>query len=124
VGDEDPQHFGAELQAIWVVAKEDIPPAAAAYRDSVGKLNNTRTAVDAAMRRPAYFAEDAPSVHDAWVGLHDTVTKFLSDTDSSLEATAQALADAAERYAADDKAAAEVFHNLCRQDGDPLPPGA
>lgn len=76
MGDEDPQHFGAELQAIWVVAKEDIPPAAAAYRDCVGKLNNTRTAVDAAMRRPAYFAEDAPSVHDAWVGLHDTVTKF------------------------------------------------
>ena len=107
-----------------MVAKEDIPPVAAAYRDSVGKLNGVRNVVDAAMKKPDHFTDPAIPVHTAWVGLHETVTKFLSDTDSSLEDTSRALAEAAERYAADDKAAADVFNNLCRQDGDPLPPGA
>jgi hypothetical protein len=113
--------LGVDLYELDVVAKDELPSISAIYGDSVAAYNRARTGLDAAMRRPDLFGGSPGPVHDAWVGLFDVALKFFTDTKSNLDATADALSKAIELYEATDKGAADKFHSMLSDRGEPKP---
>jgi hypothetical protein len=113
--------LGVDLYKLLVVAKDDLPSVSAIYGDAVAAYNRARSGLDAAMQRPDHFGASPGPVHDAWTQLFDTAVKFLSDTHTNLDATAAALTKAVDMYAATDKEAADKFHSMLNERGEPKP---
>jgi ABC-type transporter Mla subunit MlaD len=111
--------LGVDLYKLLVVARDDLPSVAAIYADADTKFRTAANSIAAVMRRPDHFGDTLGPVYSTWVSLHDTVASVLSRTESSLGDTAKVLADAANRYAETDQAAAKRFDNLRKQDGEP-----
>jgi ABC-type transporter Mla subunit MlaD len=111
--------LGVDLYKLLVVAKDDLPSVATIYADADTKFRTIANSVTDVMRRPDHFGDTLGPVYTSWVSLHDTVASVLSKTESSLSDTAKVLADAANRYAETDRAAAKRFNDLRRQDGEP-----
>jgi hypothetical protein len=112
--------LGVDLYELLTVAKDNLPSVAAVYGDAVAKYGNALDDVDDAMRRPDHFGGGMLGpVHQAWIQLHGVAAKVMSDTQTSLDATALALGQAVEMYAATDKAAADELARLRHTRGEP-----
>jgi hypothetical protein len=114
--------LGVDLYALERVAKDLLPSVSAIYGDAVGKYGHARNALDDAMTRPDHFGGGAQGpVHAAWAELHAAAAKFMTETQTNLDATASSLHEATELYASTDSAAADEFHKLLRERGEPKP---
>ncbi|MFL6126062.1 type VII secretion target [Actinophytocola sp.] len=114
--------LGVDLYRLYVVAKDDLPSVAAVYGDVVGKYQGARNGVDKAMTRPDHFGGGSQGpVHEAWTALHEAALKVMQDTQRNLGETATSLASAADLYAEKDGGAADEFHRLLRERGEPTP---
>jgi uncharacterized protein YukE len=111
--------LGFDLYKLLVVAKNDLPSVAAIYDDATARFRMIGGSVADTMRRPDHFNGTLGPVYTSWVSLHDTVASMLSSTESSLNDTSKVLADAANRYAETDSAAAKRFADLRHQIGEP-----
>jgi excreted virulence factor EspC (type VII ESX diderm) len=114
--------LGVDLYRLYVVAKDDLPSVAAVYGDVLGKYDRARNGVAKAMTRPDHFGGGTLGpVHDAWTNLYGAAQKIMRDTQRNLEETATSLAEAANLYAEKDQGAADSFHKLLRERGEPTP---
>jgi hypothetical protein len=114
--------LGVDLYALERVAKDLLPSVSAIYGDAVAKYASARNTLDAAMNRPDHFGGNALGpVHSAWSQLHAAAAKFITDTQTNLTDTAASLDEATELYASTDKAAADEFHRLLTERGEPKP---
>jgi hypothetical protein len=113
--------LGVDLYELDVVAKDDLPSISAIYGDSVAAYNRARSGLDAVMKRPDHFGPSPGPVHDSWAGLFNVALKFFTDTQANLDATAAALSKAIELYASTDQEAADKFHAMLKDRGEPHP---
>jgi hypothetical protein len=114
--------LGVDLYALERVAKDLLPSVSAIYGDAVAKYGHARTTLDDAMNRPDHFGGSTLGpVHPAWAELHAAAAKFIKDTQTNLDDTATSLDEATELYASTDKAAADEFHKLLKERGEPKP---
>jgi hypothetical protein len=113
--------LGADLYKLLVVGKDDLPSVAAIYGEAVQMFGNTAKVAADAMRRPEYFGGSLGRVHDSWMALRDTVNRFLSDTQGSLDDTGHALVLAVGAYEASDTVARDKLRSLRQQNGEPHP---
>jgi hypothetical protein len=112
--------LAVDLYRMLVVAKDDLPSVSAVYGDVIAKYGQARSGLDGAMTRPDHFGGGALGpVHAAWIELHSAAAKFMTDSQSSLNDTAAALAKAVEMYSANDRAAADQLHKLIAERGEP-----
>ncbi|SDC42459.1 hypothetical protein [Actinokineospora iranica] len=119
---EHGEEFGADLYKLLVVAKDNLPSVAAEYREAASKLGAVLSNLDGVLRRPDLFGGGSLGpVHAAWVALHADAAKFLSDTESSLTDTGEALAQAVNQYAETDHAAKVELDRLRQTVGEPVP---
>ncbi|MDQ3577849.1 MAG: hypothetical protein M3443_09670 [Actinomycetota bacterium] len=111
--------LGVDLYKLLVVAKDNLPSVAAVYSEAVSKYESALGGVAGAMTRPDHFGGALGPVYQSWVSLHTVAAKVLSDTESSLEATALSLSQAIDLYASTDQAAAAEFKRLREVNGEP-----
>jgi hypothetical protein len=111
--------LGADLYKLLVVAKDNLPSVSVIYGDAMAKYNQALSGLAAAMQRPEHFGGSPGPVYGAWTAFHGIAAKFMSDTRSSLDATAAALEKAVEMYAATDQAAAAELKRLRESVGEP-----
>lgn len=94
--------FGVDLYNVEMMANKLLPEVADAFGDAVGNCNNVAMGLNTGMF--SSHLADSPS-STAYVGLHQAVTDLLSETQTSVKLTANALNEARQRYADDDGAA-------------------
>lgn len=113
--------LGADLYKLLVVAKDNLPSVAAEYHEAASKLNAVLSNLDGVMRRPDRFGDSLGPVHAAWVELQGDLATFLTETDTNLTDTAEALNQAVEQYAATDHGAKVELDRLRQTVGEPKP---
>ena len=65
--------------------------------------------------------DESGPVHEAWTEPCGAALKIMQDTQRNLGETATSLAEAANLYAEKDQGAADEFHRLLRERGEPTP---
>ncbi len=114
--------LGVDLYYLFVTAKDLLPSVSAIYGDVVARYGQAHATLDHAMTRPDLFGGGTLGpVHAAWSELHGAASKIMKDTQTNLDDTAAALAEAAELYKATDQAAADRFRQLLAERGEPKP---
>ena len=113
------KELGADLYRLLVVAKNCLPSVAGEVHEAKARVDKSAAAVGDAMKRPDFFGGAQGPVHGAWVALHQSLSRFLADTEDSLDDTGRALELAVSRYAESDRAAADELARLRRDNGEP-----
>ncbi|SDP80662.1 Excreted virulence factor EspC, type VII ESX diderm [Actinopolyspora xinjiangensis] len=115
------KEFGTDLYGLKQVANSDLPTVSAAYDSAVDKCASARDGVSGISGVPEQFVAEGGAVADKYQRAHDSVIGLLRKTRENLDETAEALNQAAEQYAEDDRAAAARLQQLLDDRGTPKP---
>jgi hypothetical protein len=110
--------LGVDLYDLWRAGRDNLPSVAHQYRVASGFI---ATDLAATFRRSDRLGGPYGQAYRAWAALRDDVERILTETADNLDAVAEALCLATQRYAGTDAEAAEEFRRLIRVNGEPQP---
>ncbi|NYH76997.1 ABC-type transporter Mla subunit MlaD [Actinopolyspora biskrensis] len=113
--------FGADLYGLKQVAKSHLSTVSDVYGSAIDKCASALDGVDGLAGVPEQFVAERGAVVDKYQQAHDSVIDLLRKTRENLDETAEALNQAADQYAEDDRVAAAELQRLIDDRGKPKP---
>jgi hypothetical protein len=107
--------LGADLYGLYKMAKVNLPDVANEYAAAASQV--AATDASGAFTRSSEFGGTYGSAYQPWLEVRDTIKRYLSDTNTNLQDTAQALLTAVDAYSASDNGAATELSRLKNENG-------
>ncbi|MGJ7908270.1 hypothetical protein ACOQFL_17545 [Actinopolyspora sp. H202] len=115
------KEFGTDLYELKQVANSDLPMVSGAYDSAIDKCASALEGINGISSVPEQFVSEQGAVSDKYQQAHHPVIDLLRTTRRNLDETADALNQAAQQYAEDDRAAAARLQQLIDERGQPEP---
>lgn len=109
--------LGADLYGLYKMAKVNLPDVANEYGAAASQVAATDASVAGAFTRSSEFGGTYGSAYQSWLDVRDTIKRYLSDSSTNLQDTAQALLTAVDAYSASDNGAATELSRLKNENG-------